>query len=197
MMAWLGLGANPQAPVYRVIIDPGHGGDDTGAMGLYEIIEKEIVLQIAHVIAIQAVSFPALRVVLTRSEDRYVSREERLKIAETGDLFIGLHTDFSYDARVRGMRAQIATRAEASSEQLAELLLQHGTQATKALLLGIARAPLWLGRMKIPAVQLYLGFVTNPEEARRLSQIAYQTTVAKAIVEAIDLFLKTHSRSLR
>ncbi|MCS6937393.1 MAG: N-acetylmuramoyl-L-alanine amidase [Candidatus Bipolaricaulota bacterium] len=195
--ALYGLGASPQALSYRVIIDPGHGGDDTGAIGLYEIIEKQIVLQIAHLVAIQAVAFPHLRVILTRVEDRYVSREERLKIAQAGDLFISLHTDFSHDARVRGVRAQIATSAGVSSEQLAELLLQRVTQATKASSLGVERAPLWLRRMKIPAVQFYLGFVTNPEEARKLSQMAYQTALAQAILEAIDLFLKSQPKNSR
>ncbi|MCI2437050.1 N-acetylmuramoyl-L-alanine amidase [Candidatus Acetothermia bacterium] len=194
MTVLVGLCANPQAPVYRVIIDPGHGGEDTGAIGLYGIIEKELVLQIAHLIAIQAVSFPAMRVILTRTEDRHISREERLKIAQMGDLFISLHADFSYDARVRGMRAQIATGAGASSEKLAELLLQHSTQAAKALNLGVARAPLWLRRMKIPAVQLYLGYLTNPEEARKLSQISYQTTLAKAILAAVQAFLATDAQ---
>jgi N-acetylmuramoyl-L-alanine amidase len=68
-------------------------------------------------------------------------------------------------------------------------LLQQSTQVTKAFNLGVARAPLWLRRMKIPATQLSLGFVTNPEEARKLSQIAYQTTLTKAILAAAQAFL--------
>lgn len=183
----VGLLASPQAPLYRVIIDPGHGGEDTGAIGLYEISEKQIVLQIAHLIAIQAAPLSHLRVMLTRSEDRYVSREERLKIAQAGDLFISLHADFSYDARARGMTAFVATNAATATRMLAELLLQHGTRATKALNGGIKTAPLWLRRLSIPAVQFYVGFVTNPEEARKLSQIAYQTSLAKAILDAVSI----------
>ncbi len=187
-MILVGLLGSPQAPVYRVIIDPGHGGEDTGAIGLYALIEKQIVLQIAHLIAINAAPLSHLRVTLTRSEDRYVSREERLKIAQAGDIFISLHTDFSYDARARGMTAYVATNAATATRTLAELLLQHGTRATKAPNWGMKTAPLWLRRLSIPAVQLYVGFVTNPEEARKLSQIAYQTSLAKAILDAVQTF---------
>lgn len=195
---WLGLLtagllsilASPQTAVYRVVIDPTHGGDDTGAIGLYEIIEKQLVLQIAHLIAIEAAAALAIKVMLTRSDDRYLSREERFQIAQTADLFINLHADFSYDSRVRGITAFVSTRADVRSQALAETLRKYLVTSTKAPDLGTKTAPLWLRRLKIPAVQINLGFVTNPDEARKLMQLSYQMQLARAILDSIQEFTR-------
>lgn len=184
----IALGVGQPAPLlYRVVIDAAHGGDDTGGIGLYGLIEKDIVLQIAHLIAIEATGFPQIQILLTRADDRYLSPSERLAKAQGADVFISLHLDFSYDPRVRGITALLAPSAQLSSWQLAEIL--HKRLATKAPDLGIKTAPLWLRRLPTPAVQLNLGFVTNPDEARKLMQITYQRQLATAIVEGIKKFV--------
>lgn len=187
--------AGSQPPAYRVVIDAGHGGDDTGGIGLYNLMEKEIVLQIAHVIALEAANFPQLKIVLTRSDDRYLAPAERLAAAQGADLFISLHLDFSYDPRTRGITTLIPPNASAEARALSETLRKHLVSATKAFNLGAKTAPLWLRRLSIPAVQINVGFVTNPEEARKLGQLSYQTRLTQAILEGISAFCSTSCSS--
>lgn len=82
----------------RVIIDPGHGGEDSGAVGPTGLKEKDLTLDMAlRIRRLLRRHMPNVEVVLTRSGDRYVSLEERVKTANTlgGDLFLSLHINSS------------------------------------------------------------------------------------------------------
>jgi len=82
--------------VSRIVIDPGHGGKDFGAPGYIKgVHEKEIVLQIAKRLSKMIQKEIGCQVFLTRSDDRYLTLEERTAIANTreADLFISLHTN--------------------------------------------------------------------------------------------------------
>lgn len=76
----------------RVVVDPGHGGRDTGAIGPRGIREKDVALAIARVLAhrLRALGFT---VILTRKDDSYVSLDERTRIANQAhaDLFVSVH----------------------------------------------------------------------------------------------------------
>jgi N-acetylmuramoyl-L-alanine amidase len=178
-------------PITIVAIDAGHGGDDTGGIGVDNLCEKEIVLKIAHLIALEAVSFPHMKVILTRSDDRSLSPAERIAAAQGAHFYISLHLGFSYDPRARGITALVPTNAQSSSIALAEALRIRLIAVTRTLNRGTHQAPLWLRRLPIPAVQLNLGFLTNPEEARKLAQLAYQRHVARAILEGINDFIRS------
>jgi N-acetylmuramoyl-L-alanine amidase len=82
--------------VSRIVIDPGHGGKDFGAPGYIKgVHEKEIVLQISKRLAKMIQNELGCQVYLTRSDDRYLTLEERTAMANTkeADLFISLHTN--------------------------------------------------------------------------------------------------------
>ena len=91
-------------PVRTVIIDPGHGGRDPGATGLFGLREKRITLAVGRRLRalLEARGF---RVVMTRDGDRTLSLEERTAIAEGagGDLFVSLHVNASRRAAARGI----------------------------------------------------------------------------------------------
>ncbi|MFL5311649.1 MAG: N-acetylmuramoyl-L-alanine amidase [Myxococcales bacterium] len=76
----------------RVVVDPGHGGRDTGAVGPHGIREKDVALAIARVLA-QRLRALGFTVVLTRKDDSYVSLDERTRIANQAraDLFVSVH----------------------------------------------------------------------------------------------------------
>jgi N-acetylmuramoyl-L-alanine amidase len=80
--------------VKTVIIDPGHGGKDPGAIGVGGIREKDVTLKLSRALA-RRLRDMGFRVVLTRESDSWVSLEERTAIAEAneGDLFISLHAN--------------------------------------------------------------------------------------------------------
>lgn len=89
-----------------ILIDPGHGGDEDGAVGAYKestIKEKDLTLEISKKIYNRLQS-KGYRVFLTRSMDRTVTLQERANIAEKikADLFISVHINSSQDSRAKG-----------------------------------------------------------------------------------------------
>ncbi len=87
-----------------VVIDAGHGGEDAGARGAEGLLEKELVLDIAHRLA-ERFAGNGLQVILTRRDDTFVPLEERTSIANDAraDLFISIHANASHDTKVRGI----------------------------------------------------------------------------------------------
>ena len=94
--------------VKTVVIDPGHGGKDTGASG-FGLREKDITLKLAHKLADRLSRRLGLTVFLTRSDDRFLTLSRRAKIAQEkkADLFISLHVNASDLASVEGLETYI------------------------------------------------------------------------------------------
>jgi len=88
----------------RVVIDPGHGGRDTGAIGPRGLREKDVALAIARTLAgrLRALGFS---VILTRKDDSYVSLDERTRIANQAraDLFVSVHCNAARRRRLTGV----------------------------------------------------------------------------------------------
>lgn len=95
----LGLG------VRRIVIDPGHGGKDPGAIGKNGLLEKDIVLSVAKKLALLLENQLSCEVILTRDSDIFIPLEERTAIANTnsGDLFISLHVNAAPTPRANGV----------------------------------------------------------------------------------------------
>ncbi|MGH7796572.1 MAG: N-acetylmuramoyl-L-alanine amidase [Candidatus Binatia bacterium] len=89
----------------KIVLDPGHGGKDPGAMGPGAIAEKDIVLSIAKKLARKLTTEMGVQVVLTRNDDRYVALEDRTATAnaEDADLFISLHMNASPNTEAKGV----------------------------------------------------------------------------------------------
>lgn len=90
-----------------VVIDPGHGGHDSGALGINGISEKDIVLRIAlETEALNALSKEShLQIYLTRYTDTFISLKDRSTIPKVlqADLFISLHGNYSINPNARGI----------------------------------------------------------------------------------------------
>ncbi|MGZ9217095.1 MAG: N-acetylmuramoyl-L-alanine amidase [Candidatus Binatia bacterium] len=91
--------------IRKIVIDPGHGGKDPGAIGVGGIMEKDLVLSIAKKLAHKLKNEMGVEVVLTRDDDRFVALEDRTHRAnaEYADLFISLHTNASANGEARGV----------------------------------------------------------------------------------------------
>lgn len=89
----------------KIVLDPGHGGKDPGAVGPDGIAEKDIVLSIAKKLALKLRNEMGVEVVLTRRDDRFVALEDRTAMAnaEDADLFISLHMNASPNAEAKGI----------------------------------------------------------------------------------------------
>jgi len=101
-----------------VVIDPGHGGEDPGAIGKQGTREKDIVLKISRKLKDTVNGRTGYRAFLTRNGDYYVPFKKRLKIAREygADLFISIHADAVRDRRVRGGSVYALSTRGASSE---------------------------------------------------------------------------------
>jgi N-acetylmuramoyl-L-alanine amidase len=117
--------------VRRIVIDPGHGGHDTGTLGPAGIEEKNVVLDVALRLRRLILRKLGCQVVMTRSTDEFVPLEERTAIAneDGADLFISIHANASRDPGARGIETYylnfttnpealaVAARENATSEQ--------------------------------------------------------------------------------
>jgi N-acetylmuramoyl-L-alanine amidase len=89
----------------KIVLDPGHGGKDTGAIGVSGLMEKDVVLAVAKKLAGRLRSEMGIEVVLTRENDTFIPLEERTAIAnrQGADLFVSLHTNASPNPQARGI----------------------------------------------------------------------------------------------
>ncbi len=108
----LGLG------VKKIVIDPGHGGKDPGAIAANGLKEKDIVLKIAQKLKKRLADETGAEIILTRDNDTFISLEERTAVANANgaDLFISLHINAHPSPDVRGFETyylNLSTNAEA------------------------------------------------------------------------------------
>lgn len=87
-----------------VALDPGHGGEDPGAVGPTGLKEKDVVLRLAHLLRERLHATPNMRVMMTRDRDFFVPLDERVRKARQveADLFISLHADAFTNPKARG-----------------------------------------------------------------------------------------------
>lgn len=152
-----------------IVIDPGHGGHDPGAIGVFHIKEKTVVLKISHFLQTVINQQPGFRAYLTRNADRYLSLRERLSVARRykADLFVAIHADafpnhHSSGASVFALSLKGATseaarwlaQKENESELMGGVALSDKSQLLKSVLINLSqsatiRASLDIGRYMI------------------------------------------------
>jgi len=89
----------------KIVIDPGHGGHDTGTIGPHGLLEKDLVLDVSRRLSKLLQSRLGADVVLTRRDDTFIPLETRTAIAnqEQADLFVSVHANSSHDPDARGV----------------------------------------------------------------------------------------------
>jgi N-acetylmuramoyl-L-alanine amidase len=115
----------------RIVIDPGHGGHDTGTIGPTGLEEKDVVLDVALKLRKLLEQDLGCEVVMTRSDDTFIPLEERTAIAnqKAADLFLSIHANASTDKSARGIETyylnftsnpdalEVAARENATSQE--------------------------------------------------------------------------------
>ncbi len=217
-----------------IILDPGHGGKDPGAIGRYGTKEKNIVLSVALRLK-KMLEQNGYTVYMTRSSDRFIPLQERPRIAnkKNGDLFISIHINsaprntkasgietFYLSSRYSDPQAkEVAKRENTSSftgkpltedeliklilsdllltvniedsSKFAGLLEKQLTRYVKLPVRGVKTAPfIVLKGLKMPAVLVELGFISNPKEESLLKTKDFQLKLAKGITSAVKLFFR-------
>ncbi len=114
----LRIRAKPPRHVRRVILDPGHGGKDPGAVGALGAQEKDIVLDIARRVK-KHLNEAGIEVVLTRDGDDYVTLAERAERAAkaNAELFVSIHANAAPNRRARGVETYFLSEAKTDWER--------------------------------------------------------------------------------
>ncbi len=105
----------PRHLIRRIVIDPGHGGKDPGAIGWRGVREKDVTLRIARKVAHYLRQWaPDLEVRLTRDRDVFVPLSRRGEMANRwgADLFVSIHCNYARNARVRGLETYFLSDAK-------------------------------------------------------------------------------------
>ncbi len=121
-----------EVDVRRVVIDPGHGGTEVGAVGVGGLVEKDITLAVALQLERILERREDIEVVLTRTDDSFLGLVERTEMAnrEGADLFISLHCNAWADPRARGVETYFL--APAKSEWDAQVARTENTSTAAA-----------------------------------------------------------------
>ena len=176
-----------------IVIDPGHGGEDDGCLG-DGVFEKDINLQIALLVK-ERLEEKGFRVMLPRETDEYLAKEERVELANSyqADAYISIHqnTYEGSDKSVSGIETWYdGSDNTRDNQRLASLIHKETIKNTGAI-----ERELWpiadfcvTGKTLMPACLIETGFLSNPEECRRLADKEYQNKVAEGIARGVDLF---------
>jgi len=124
-----GGGARPPPPL--VLLDPGHGGKDPGAIGVSGTYEKHVALAAAQELRRQLLAGGRYRVELSRTRDVFIPLEDRVAIAQRrgAALFVSMHADALTDHSVRG--ASVYTLAETASDAQTAALAKRENSADR------------------------------------------------------------------
>ncbi|NPB03376.1 MAG: N-acetylmuramoyl-L-alanine amidase [Thermotogae bacterium] len=110
---------------FIVVVDPGHGGTDFGAVGVRGLAEKDVTLQVALRL-VEELRWRGYRVVLTREEDRFVSLFERGELANAlrgrYKVYVSLHCNFMSNSKAKGLETYILTLEKATDRRAAVLV---------------------------------------------------------------------------
>jgi len=216
-----------------IAIDPGHGGQDPGAIGPSGRYEKHAVLAISKELARQINATPGMKAYLIRDTDVYVERPQRARKARgaKADMFVSIHADAAENRSAWGSSVYVLSLRGASSQHARWLAdkenasdLVGGVRLTRDTLSNVLLDLAQSGHMKasqdaaghvltslkglgkthkpqiefanfevlrnsdMPAMLVETGFISNPDEEKRLFDPAHQRKVAGAVLEGIQSY---------
>jgi len=198
----------PPAPFAVVVIDPGHGGQDSGTMKS-GLVEKELALDVAHRVE-RHLQDRGLVAVMTRADDSYVSLQDRTTIANSQpeSVFVSIHFDEAGRSAATGIETYYAahpisfpdrvaswlpflqrTSSEppnVESQSLAAFIQESAVARTQAMNRGTRPQQFFvIANVHQPAVLVEGGFLTNKDDAIKLTNAEYREQMAAGIAEGI------------
>jgi len=207
----LELSAAPRKHI--IVIDPAHGGQDTGIKLTDKVNEKDITLAVALALRKELAKENNLEVILTRDSDKEVSLEDRNKnVAKIKpDFVLSLHTNAGFGKSASGFElycpefdkdikekktAKGGARQEKNkylndSVRLARIIQENLNTLFPRKGRGLRRADLPVTEdLFVPVVVVEMGFATNPEEKKKLLFPDTQTEIANALGKSIKSFYR-------
>jgi N-acetylmuramoyl-L-alanine amidase len=167
-----------------VVVDPGHGAKDPGALGKISN-EATIVLSVSQKISKLLEEDPDIDVVMTRSDNTFLTLNERVEIANDAraDMFLSVHANAINRSSVGGTETFVNYNAD---KTFGSIVHRHLLEATGLTNRGLKEAGFRVLRgTKMPAVLIEMAFVSNQSEEKLLNDPAFQDKVALAMYNAI------------
>ena len=180
---------NPVKNKNKVVIDPGHGGTDYGAIR-EGINEKDITLEISHRVA-TILKSKGVKAVLTRDNDTFVSLEDRVSFSENEEpeIFVSIHVNSAVSTDPNGIETHWYNDY---SKPLAETVHKHFTkELPNSKDRGLVKSKFYvINHTTCPAILCEIGFLSNPDERNELITESRKQKTAKAIAEGIIEYIK-------
>ncbi|MBD2392439.1 N-acetylmuramoyl-L-alanine amidase [Aphanizomenon flos-aquae NRERC-008] len=185
----------PRRPVRQgkivVIIDPGHGGKDPGAIGIGGVQEKNIILPIGKRIA-EILERNGIQVIMTRDSDYFVTLPGRVTMAEQANasVFVSIHANSAGENRpeVSGLE----TYHYDTGLTLARIVHSKILQSLNIRDRSVRRARFYvLRKNSMPAILVETGYLTGRDDVAKLRTSAYQNQMAEAIAQGILQYLRS------
>lgn len=188
---------------FTVVVDAGHGGIDPGKVGVDGQLEKDINLQIALKLkeVLENMSDVSIEVILTRTEDmghysesdsnkKMADMKKRCEIVNTSDadILVSIHQNSYHSSSVQGAQVFYYEQSEEGrrlASTIQSVLVEKLAEDGKGRVEKANDNYYILLNVKCPAVIVECGFLSNPDEAAKLTGEEYQQLVAESIAEGI------------
>ncbi len=169
-----------------VMLDAGHGGSDTGAIGVTRVYEKDLTLAITKKLErkLRAMGFT---VFMTRTDDRFVSLGERADLANSllPAIFVSIHANSIEDPGFSGVMS-FHFNDSIEGNLIANFIQRSLVLGTGAIDRGTRTANFYILReTAVPAVLVEVGFMTNAYEESKLKDATYQELIADGVASGI------------
>tara|TARA_Y100001968_G_scaffold229732_1_gene212537 strand:- start:54 stop:1139 length:1086 start_codon:yes stop_codon:yes gene_type:complete len=178
---------------YKVVIDPGHGGSDPGAVGINGLRETDIVLEVSKNIS-ELLTKKGVKAILTRSYERTLELQPRVAKANKSkaDAFVSIHANATKGKRreVNGLETYYYSgyKGYSLAKNIHKQILIASSQSPDR---GVRRSRFYVIRKtSMPAALVEIGFVTGMYDAALLRQKAYRNKISFAISKGILNYLK-------
>lgn len=168
-----------------IVLDAGHGGPDPGARGVSGRTRESYNTLFVALDAKAMLERAGARVIMTRSDDRYITLAGRADIANRAgaDIFISIHNDWNPNPSLRGVTTYYF---HDRSRHLAETMQSSLVRTLGARDVGVLRRSFQVVRdTTMPAVLLELGFLSNWHDEQLLADPAYRYRAAQAIYNGV------------
>ena len=179
-----------------IVVDPGHGGEDPGKVGINDVLEKDLNLQIAKKVK-KLLEEAGIKIVMTRTNDKVPdAKKEDLNqrvqlINETKPkLALCIHQNSYPDAKIKGAQVFYHTITP-EAEDVASIVQEQlrTVDPTNTRQIKENDTYFMLKNTQVPTIIVECGFLTNPDEAAKLTQEDYQDKLAQAICEGVVKWL--------
>jgi N-acetylmuramoyl-L-alanine amidase len=173
-----------------VVVDPGHGGKDPGAIGIGGLQEVDVVLPISLRVA-EILRQNGVQVVMTRRSDYFVSLAGRVKIAERADATVFVSVHANYIGPGRSDISGLETYYYDSGDDFARTVHRSILRKINVKNRGVRRARFYvLRKSSMPAILVEVGYLSGREDAVKLRSPQYRSEMAQAIAQGVLQYLR-------